>query len=82
MTVFVHHSGAQFEDDLNARTLPSATTLNAFVQWPIGSLDLVARAENLLDKDVVAGIGGDGSVERAIPRTLWLGLRLRSRVGD
>jgi vitamin B12 transporter len=83
VTVFVHHSGAQFEDDLNARTLPSATTVNAFVQWPIRpSLDLVARAENLLDKDVVAGIGGDGSVERATPRTLWLGLRLRSRVGD
>jgi hypothetical protein len=25
----------------------------------------------------MAGIGGDGSVERATPRTLWIGLRLR-----
>ena len=26
---------------------------------------------------VMAGVNGDGSVERATPRTLWLGLRLR-----
>jgi hypothetical protein len=26
---------------------------------------------------VMAGIGGDGSVERATPRALWLGLRLQ-----
>ena len=26
---------------------------------------------------VMAGINGDGSVERATPRTLWIGVRLR-----
>jgi hypothetical protein len=25
----------------------------------------------------MAGINGDGSIERATPRTLWIGLRLR-----
>jgi hypothetical protein len=25
----------------------------------------------------MAGIGGDSAIERATPRTLWIGLRLR-----
>jgi outer membrane receptor protein involved in Fe transport len=74
----VRHVGAQFEDDLNNRGLRSATTLDAFGSWPLTNrLQLVARAENLFDATVVAGIGGDGSVERATPQTLWLGVRLR-----
>jgi vitamin B12 transporter len=40
-------------------------------------LQLVARAENITNALVVAGIGGDGAVERATPRTLWIGVRLR-----
>jgi outer membrane receptor protein involved in Fe transport len=70
--------GAQFEDDLNARTLKAATTVDAFASWPLTrDLQLIARAENLFDKTVMAGFNGDGSIERATPRTLWLGLRLR-----
>jgi hypothetical protein len=38
---------------------------------------MVARVENATDALVMAGIGGDGSVERATPRTLWIELRLR-----
>ncbi|MFL6726334.1 MAG: TonB-dependent receptor [Sphingomicrobium sp.] len=70
--------GAQFDDDLNTRVLKGATTLDAFASWPISRrLQLVARAENVANALVMTGIGGDGSVERATPRTLWLGLRLR-----
>ena len=70
--------GAQFEDDLNSRTLVAATTLDAFASWPIARhVQLIARGENLTDTLVMAGIGGDGSVERATPRTLWIGLALR-----
>ena len=70
--------GAQYEDDLNARTLKGATTVDAFVSWPLTrGLQIVARGENLTDALVMAGIGGDGSIERATPRTLWIGLRLR-----
>ena len=36
---------------------------------------LVVRGENLTDEEVVAGISGAGIIERATPRTLWLGLR-------
>jgi len=38
---------------------------------------VVARAENVTDALVMAGVNGDGSIERATPRTLWIGLRLR-----
>jgi outer membrane receptor protein involved in Fe transport len=70
--------GAQYEDDLNTRVLKGATTLDAFASWPIGPrMQVVARTENLTDALVMAGIGGDGAVERATPRTLWIGLRLR-----
>ena len=70
--------GAQYEDDLNMRVLKGATTLDAFASWPLGRrFQLVARGENLTDALVMAGIGGDGSIERATPRTLWIGVRLR-----
>jgi outer membrane receptor protein involved in Fe transport len=74
----VRRVGAQFEDDLNTRKLKGATTLDAFASWPIiRRVLLVARAENVTNELVMAGIGGDGSVERATPRTLWIGLRMR-----
>jgi hypothetical protein len=40
-------------------------------------VQIVARGENLTNALVMAGIGGDGSIERATPRSLWIGLRLR-----
>jgi outer membrane receptor protein involved in Fe transport len=70
--------GAQFEDDLNSRMLKGATTLDASASWPLaGRLQLVARAENVTNALVMATLNGDGSVERATPRTLWIGLKLR-----
>jgi vitamin B12 transporter len=70
--------GAQYEDDLNTRLLKGATTLDASCSWPLSRrIQLIARGENLTNALVMAGIGGDGSVERATPRTLWVGIRLR-----
>jgi outer membrane receptor protein involved in Fe transport len=69
--------GGQYEDDLNTRLLRPATTLDASLSWPIGRrLQVVTRAENLTNALVMAAINGDGSIERATPRTLWIGLRL------
>jgi len=80
VSLIVRHVGAQFEDDLNQDKLKQATTFDALAAWPITRrLQLVARGENLLDELVEAGIGGDGSVERATPRTLWIGLRFSSQ---
>jgi outer membrane receptor protein involved in Fe transport len=69
--------GAQFEDDLNRQRLNDALTLDAAAAWPLTRrLALELRAENLADARVEAGISGAGIIERATPRTLWLGLRL------
>lgn len=63
---------------MNSDLLKGATTLEAFASWPVTKrLQLIARGENLMNSLVMAGINGDGSVERATPRTLWIGLRLR-----
>jgi outer membrane receptor protein involved in Fe transport len=76
--ISVRQVGNQYEDDLNALKIPAATTIDAFAALPLSrSIQLVVRGENLLDKTVVAGLGSDGTVERAIPRTLWVGVRLR-----
>ncbi len=77
LSLILRHTGSQFEDDRNEHRLPSTTTLDAFGGWPLARrLQLVLRGENMLDERVVAGIGGDGSIERATPRTLWIGLQL------
>jgi outer membrane receptor protein involved in Fe transport len=70
------YTGRQFEDDLNAQILPAALTFDATASIPISTrVRLEARAENFTDERVVAGISGAGIVERATPRTLWIGLR-------
>jgi outer membrane receptor protein involved in Fe transport len=76
--IVLRRVGSQFEDDLNTRTLKAATTVDAFASWPITKrVQVIARGENITNKLVMAGINGDGSIERATPRTLWIGLRLR-----
>jgi outer membrane receptor protein involved in Fe transport len=76
--IVLRRVGAQYEDDLNSRSLKGATTLDASAAWPLTRrVQLVARGENLTDALVMAAVNGDGSIERATPRTLWIGLRLR-----
>ncbi len=73
----LRHFGGQFEDDQNIRRLAPATTLDAFIGVPLGGgVTIEARGENLFDEEVQAGISGTGVVERATPRTLWLGVRV------
>jgi outer membrane receptor protein involved in Fe transport len=69
--------GAQFEDDLGTQKLADALTFDATLAVPVAKrISLEARAENLTDKQVIAGISGAGIIERATPRTIWIGLRL------
>ena len=76
--VIVRRVGAQFDDDLNSVRLKGSTTVDASAAWPLGRrVQLIARGENLTDALVEAGINADQSIERATPRTLWLGVRLR-----
>lgn len=77
LSATVRHVSAQFEDDGNARLLDDATTLDALARIPIGkALTLELRGENLTDTEVQAAISGAGVIERASPRTLWIGLNL------
>jgi outer membrane receptor protein involved in Fe transport len=73
----LRYAGAQFEDDLNEAKLPDAVTLDLAGSIPIARfLRVEARAENVTGSRVVAAISSSGLVERATPRTLWVGLRL------
>jgi outer membrane receptor protein involved in Fe transport len=76
-SVTARYGGAQYEDDLNRQLLPGAFTVDAAGRLPIGrGLAIEARAENVTNARILAGISGDGIEERATPRTFWIGLRL------
>ncbi|MDT7934352.1 MAG: TonB-dependent receptor [Sphingomonadaceae bacterium] len=67
----------QFEDDLNSRRLPAATTLDGYAAVALRpGVRLIARAENLWDERVVSGVSGSGVLDLGSPRTLWLGVSL------
>ena len=76
-SVIIRRTGAQYEDDLNSLKLPPATSVDLFAAWPVGRrIQLIARTENLFDAEIVAGRDTDGTIERATPRTVWIGFRL------
>jgi len=65
--------GDQYEDDLNRQSLPDAFTADASLSIPLGTkLRIEARAQNIADARIVAGISGDtwgGCLEI---RQLWV----------
>lgn len=72
--------GAQFEDDQNARELADAFTVDARIAIPVTEgFSIEARGENLTDARVETAITGNGIVEQAAPRTLWIGFSYRPR---
>ena len=69
--------GSQFEDDLGQLALDDALTLDARAALRISRNLLVElRGENLFDATVQAAISGPGIIERGMPRTIWLGVKL------
>lgn len=72
----LRYVGPQYEDDLNTETLKGAVTLDAALLVPVmRSVSVELRGENIANTRVEAGISGADIVERATPRTLWVGLR-------
>jgi outer membrane receptor protein involved in Fe transport len=72
----VRYVANQFDDDQNTRTLHAATTFDAYASVKLTHrLAVDLRAENIGNARVEAGISGANIVERAAPRTLWVGLR-------
>lgn len=75
-TFSIRHVGKQFEDDMNDRALGAATVIDFSLAKKIRkNLFFEARGDNLLNTRVEAAISATGTIERATPRTLWLGLR-------
>ncbi|GAB5350111.1 TonB-dependent receptor [Alteriqipengyuania sp. 357] len=75
LSLSLRHVGDQFEDDQETDVLRAFTTLGAYAQMPlVGQLDLVLRAENLFDEEIVTRVS-DGDVDLGAPRTLWAGVR-------
>ncbi|MBU3076962.1 TonB-dependent receptor [Sphingomonas quercus] len=72
----MRYVGPQYEDDQNSVRLKDATTLDLVGRLPLGkSITVEARAENVTNALVMAGISGGSLVERATPRTLWISFR-------
>ena len=76
----LRYVGQQYDDDLNQRPLPPATTLDARVSVLLSDgLALTARVENLFDELVVSGISSNGVIDRATPQTFWIGISWAAR---
>jgi outer membrane receptor protein involved in Fe transport len=74
--VTLRYVGRQFEDDQNVRALDDALTVDAVARMPVmDRLEIELRGENLANARVEAGMSGANIIERATPRTLWVGLR-------
>lgn len=76
----LRYVSAQFEDDSNSRRLNDALTLDAVASLPLNDrLSVFVRGENVTDARIETAVSATGVVERAAPRTLWVGLRLTGR---
>jgi len=73
----LRYIGKQNEDDRGLLVLGDALTLDAGLSWRLNqAVSIEARGENLFDELVPAAISASGVVERAAPRTLWVGARV------
>ncbi|MEM8917876.1 MAG: TonB-dependent receptor [Pseudomonadota bacterium] len=77
-SISMRYTGSRFEDDQNSRSLEDAFTLDGRLAYAVTDKLLVeGRVENLFDAEVQAAISSSGIVERAFPRTFWIGLRAK-----
>jgi vitamin B12 transporter len=74
----LRYIGSQNDDDLGFQRLDDAVTVDAFAEWGIGdNITATLRAENLFDALVPAAFGAGGALERASPRSVWVGVSAR-----
>jgi outer membrane receptor protein involved in Fe transport len=72
----LRYVSGQYEDDQNSRVDRHATTLDLTAGVPIGhNISIEARAENVTNTLVEATVASDGTIERATPRTFWIGFK-------
>ncbi len=76
LSTTLRYVGPQFEDDQNTETLHHAVTLDADALIPIvRGFAVELRGENVTNTQVDTAITSPDIIERASPRTLWIGLR-------
>lgn len=74
--VSLRYVGNQYEDDRNTQLLSDAITVDAGLGYNLSPhWKVEVRAENLFDAEVQAAISSAGIIERASPRTVWVGVR-------
>ncbi|MBU7587799.1 MAG: TonB-dependent receptor [Sphingopyxis terrae] len=72
----LRYIGRQNEDDLGLQPLGDALTVDAGMSLRLTQgLRIEARGENIFDALVPAALSSAGILERATPRTLWVGIR-------
>ena len=77
LSATARYLGRQYEDDLQADTLPSAWTIDGTASIPINArISILSRVENLFNKAVYTRNSG-GSIDLGTPRTMWIGLKLQ-----
>ena len=77
LSTTLRYVSAQFEDDSNSRRLNDALTVDAVAVVPVTDrMSLFVRGENVTNARVETAISATGVIERAAPRTIWIGLRL------
>ena len=68
----------RFEDDLNARKLAAALSLDARMAWQVDEdSEIYVACENLSDARISVGQTGDGVISYAAPRLVRIGFSLR-----
>ncbi|GAB5482095.1 MAG: TonB-dependent receptor [Parasphingorhabdus sp.] len=77
-SVSLRYIGSQFEDDQNTRRLDDAFTIDGRLAFAVNDRLLVeGRVENLFDARVETAVSSSNIIERAFPRTFWIGLRTK-----
>jgi outer membrane receptor protein involved in Fe transport len=72
--VTLRHTASAFDDDLNTRTLTSATTLDASFSVQVSPLfRLTLRAENIADTRIVSALSATGVQSIGTPRLIMVG---------
>jgi outer membrane receptor protein involved in Fe transport len=75
-SVTARYLAGQYDDDQNTDRLNAVVTFDATIAMPLAAgFTAELRGENIGNRRVEAGISGAGIVERAAPRTVWIGLR-------
>jgi vitamin B12 transporter len=74
----LRYTSSQFEDDLNTRRLKGVISVDTDAEVKLTpALAAFARAENIGNTRIEAAISATGIIERATPRSFWIGLRYR-----